>query len=696
MFIWSPFPYIRYAIALIAGILCEQHEFMPAINLWHLAILFGLMSVCWVFENFSKPNETNRVLGGFFTLLTISAVGFLVSQFHDERTDFSHYSSYSEIKAFRGTVLSDNVERKDYQRYEVGIDLIKTSDSAHSASGRVYLYVRKEDSLAIYQYGDKLDVLAACHPVGAPGNPEEFDYRRYLETINIYAHAFASESDITLIENDPPNVILGTAFAIRTKCKELIFEQIDKEREQAILAALLIGIKDHLDNETKLAYSSAGAMHVLAVSGLHVGIVYLLINLVFGFVKKKKAGQIAFIVLAISLIWSYALVTGFSPSVLRASVMFSVILISQTISKSANIYNSLGIAAFVLLLYDPFLIHSVGFQLSFAAVFGIVFLQPKLVRLMVPNTKVMLYFWQITCVSISAQLATFPLTVYYFHQFPTYFLVSNIVVIPAAAVILVGGILLVTGSFIHTGIGWVIGFILGWFIWIINEAIGYLMLLPRPIVDWLYFDIYDTILVYAMILLFSIAFDYYHKRSLFAALICGMFLCAWLNYKHSVYVQQKRIVFYEIKNKIAIDLVDGKEATLLIDDLSEDELEVVGFQVNPFRLANGLGKMETSYALMSDHFAVQIFPYGKMIDWAGKKILILDTDQKLDFKAELYADIIYLNGTRYWSSEMLKGNRLILGADTQYYQLDALRDRLADSGISAHSLVEDGYYEIKL
>ncbi|MEP4534231.1 MAG: ComEC/Rec2 family competence protein [Cyclobacteriaceae bacterium] len=696
MFIWSPFPYIRYAIALIAGILCEQYQFIPALTPWHLAILFGLASVCWVFENFTKPSDQNRILGGFFTLLTISVIGFLVSQFNDERTDLSHYSSHTGIKAFRGIVLSDNVERKDYQRYEVGLDLVKTADSAYNATGRIYLYVRKEDSLAIYHYGDKLDVLAACHPVGPPGNPEEFDYRRYLETINIYAHAFASESDITLIENSPPNVVLNTALAIRTKCKELIFEQIDQEREQAILAALLIGIKDHLDNETKLAYSSAGAMHVLAVSGLHVGIVYLLINLVFGFVKKKKAGQIAFIALAISLIWSYALVTGFSPSVLRASVMFSVILISQTISKSANIYNSLGIAAFVLLLYDPFLIHSVGFQLSFAAVFGIVFLQPKLVRLLMPNTKVMLYLWQITCVSISAQLATFPLTVYYFHQFPTYFLVSNIVVIPAAAVILVGGILLVVGSLIHTSIGWVIGFVLGWFIWMINEAIGYLMLLPKPIVDWLYFDIYDTFLVYAMVLLFSLAFDYYHKRSLFVAMFCAVLLCTWLNYKHFVYVQQKRIVFYEIKNHIAVDLVDGKEATLLIDDLPEDELEVVGFQVNPFRLANGLDKMETSYALMSEHFAVQTFPYGKMIDWEGKKVLILDTDEKLDFKAELNADIIYLNGTRYWSSECLNGDAVILGADTQYYQLDALRSRLADVGISAHSLVEDGYYEIKL
>lgn len=696
MFIWSPFPYIRYAIALIVGILCEQYQFMPAITPWHLAILFGLVSVCWAFENYTKPNDQNRIVGGFLTLLTIMVVGFLVSRFNDERTGFNHYSSYSEIKAFRGAVLSDNVERKDYQRYEVGLELVKTADSAYNAKGRVYLYVRKEDSLHIYHYGDKLDVLAACHPIGPPGNPEEFDYRRYLETINIYAHSFASESDITLIENNPPNVILNTAFAIRTKCKELIFEQIDKEREQAILAALLIGIKDHLDNETKLAYSSAGAMHVLAVSGLHVGIVYLLINLVFGFVKKKKAGQIAFIGLAISLIWSYALVTGFSPSVLRASVMFSVILISQTISKSANIYNSLGIAAFVLLLYDPFLIHSVGFQLSFAAVFGIVFLQPKLVRLLMPNTKVMLYLWQITCVSISAQLATFPLTVYYFHQFPTYFLVSNIVVIPAAAVILVGGILLVVGSLFHTGIGWVIGFVLGWFIWLINEAIGYLMLLPNPIVDWLYFDIYDTTLVYAMVLLFSIAFDYYHKRSLFAAMLCAVFLCTWLNYKHFVYVQQKRIVFYEIKNHIAVDLIDGKEATLLIDDLPEDELEVVGFQVNPFRLANGLEKMEFSYALMSDHFAVRSFSYGKMIDWEGKKILILDTDEKLDFKAELNADVIYLNGTAYWSSECLKGNAVILGADTQYYQLDALRDRLADVGIMAHSLVEDGYYEIKL
>lgn len=697
MFAWSPFPFIRYAIALIAGILLYEFSVFDT----HLVIILiasciVLSTIIWLIDRLLFSNDFTRLFFGLITLSAFCFVGYCCSVLKNERSLANHYSNYPNAIAFKGVILSDNSERKDYQRYELEIETIKTTDSALAVTGKIFLYVRKKESNTIYQYGDRLNVLVSYHEVGPPGNPEEFNYKDYLEKQNIFCHAFASESDIENLGNDPPSDLLARAYQIRARCKQIIFEHLPKPREQAILTALLIGIKDHLDNDTKRAYASAGAMHVLAVSGLHVGIVYYLINMIFGFIKKKKFGKPLFIAMAVCLIWAYALVTGFSPSVLRAAVMFSIVLISETISKTPNIYNSLGIAAFILLLYDPFLIHSVGFQLSFAAVFGIVFLQPKLVRLITPSGFILKYLWAITCVSISAQLATFPLTVYYFHQFPTYFLVSNIIVIPTAAVVLVGGIVLILAALINSFLGQVIGYALFGIIWVVNELVSFLTLLPLPIVDWLYFDFYDTALVYALVILLSLAFNHYHKGAFRLGVAVLFVLVIWINTKFYYHSQQKRMIIYEIKDHIAIDFVEGKKAILLVDKIEESEIEVVGFQVNPFRLANGLPKMEQTFEIMNQSDLVTKMEYGYLIHWDNKRIVILDSKDNLDFTNEINADIVYLDHTKYWHSEKIKAETVIVGANTQYYNLEALKNRLNDVGIQAHSLVDDGYYEVKM
>lgn len=696
MYPWSPFPFIRYSIALIIGILLSQQVLFPVNALFLSLSSFVLVSIVWILNSFPKTFISLRVIGGLAILISFVVAGFFVSELKKQKGKHGHYTTHQETQAFQAVVISDNSERKDYQRYEVEIQKVFIGNQALPAHGKFFLYVRKEEAKTIYKYGDVLSVVAGYHPIGAPGNPEEFDYQSYLEKQNIFCHAFASESDIVHLGNHPPSKLLSLAYAIRAKSKNIIFEFIPEPREQAILTALLLGIKDHLDNETKAAYSSAGAMHVLAVSGLHVGIIYYLINILFGFIKKKKAGKLTFIFLAVNLIWAYALITGFSPSVLRAAVMFSVILISQTLSKSANIYNSLGIAAFVLLLYDPFLIYSVGFQLSFAAVFGIVFLQPKLVRLLNPYGIVLSYLWAITCVSVSAQLATFPLTVYYFHQFPTYFLVSNIVVIPAAVIILVGGIVLILGSIIHVAIGQAIGYVLFWVIWSVNQAVGFLTLLPLPIIDWLYFDIYETVLVYAIILLFSLAFNYYLKNAVFLGLTAFTILTVWMNFKIYHQSLQKRIIFYEIKDHIAIDLVVGNSATLLVDRMDSTENEVFGFQVNPFRLANGLPEMNGSYQEMDKSDLVIEHDFGYMLKWHDVSVLILKPEREYQVDSLIRLDIVYLNDTKNITFDNISAETIILGSNIKYGSLNWVKVRLDKINRKSHSLVENGFYEVRL
>jgi competence protein ComEC len=694
MFAWSPFPFIRYTLALIAGIFFYD-KLGQGSDLAHLLWAFIAISFIVGFLHFWTENEWMRLAGGVSVLCTLAVVGAYISQLKNPLFQPNHYSHFENPDAFQGIIVSDFSERKDYFRYEIAVSSVLDSQKTTPAHGTLFLYVRKEAMDTVYQYGNQLSVLASYFPVNGPGNPEEFDYRSYLEKQGIFSHAFASSSDIQIIGHEPPNPILALAYKVRKRCMETIEAAIPQEREQAILMALLIGVKDRLDADIKAAYASAGAMHVLAVSGLHVGIVFIMINALFGFLKKRNSGKILFILLAMMLIWSYALVTGFSASVLRASVMFSVILIGQTLGKQSNIYNSLGVAAFILLLYEPYFIYSVGFQLSFAAVFGIVFLQPRLVRLWTPSGKVMNYLWQITCVSIAAQLATFPLTVFYFHQFPTYFLVSNIIVIPAAGVILGGGIAMIVLALVYLPIGQLLGWVVFGLIWIVNEAVSLLTLLPLPIVDWLYFDFYDTLLVYLIILAISLAIEYEAKFSVYLSMC---FMLIWSVYSFfglSANAKQKRMIVYEIKNHIAIDLVDGNEALLLLDRLDSAELEVIGFQVNPFRLANGLSPMQETYSLLDSSTLVSKFENGYLLSWNGKEIMILDQKEDLTVAKKMDVDYVYFNHEMKLPFDSLNTQNIIVGTMAKPYQIERMKAEVAAAGKATHSLAEDGFFEVK-
>ncbi|NJO90405.1 MAG: ComEC/Rec2 family competence protein, partial [Chloroflexia bacterium] len=217
--------------------------------------------------------------------------------------------------------------------------------------------------------------------------------------------------------------------------------------EFAILAALTLGVKDYLSDEIVEAYSDSGAMHVLAVSGLHVGILMAMLNMIFSFFWKRKKLLVLKSIIILVFLWLFALITGLAPSVTRSALMFSFFILSKNSGKRPSSYNSLAAAAFIILLFNPNALFHVGFQLSFLAVISILLFQQKLYRTIDIKNKYLDYFWQLTTVSLAAQIGTTPISIFYFHQFPIYALLTNIIVIPAAAIILNAVILLLIANF---------------------------------------------------------------------------------------------------------------------------------------------------------------------------------------------------------------------------------------------------------
>lgn len=686
MYKWTAFPFVRIAMCLIGGVLLS--DFVPEHWLhmpWQYAVaIFLLLGVVYLM--------LPRIIRGGWCLLLILALGVHLSHWSNQRLAPNHYTNQARVSAFTGVIVSDLTERKDYYRYEVAVQFTRVDTAIQSACGKVYLYVKKKDAPK-YQYGDVVMVQKGFFEVAAPKNPHEFDYQRYLSLQNIFAHAFVSQEEVRIIDHAPPNDLLAIAYSIRSTAQELLFQCVRGERERAILVALLLGVKDHLDAELKEAYSSAGAMHVLAVSGLHVGIVYLLLSLAFKRVKATTIGAVSFTLVALATIWMYALVTGFSPSVMRAATMFSVVIISEGVGRKSNIFNSLGIAAVILIFFDPNIIYSVGFQLSFAAVLGIVLLHGPLYRLLDLRSKAWDYIWSITCVSIAAQLATFPLTLLYFHQFPTYFLISNLVVIPAATVMMLGGLVVLVSASVFLPVGAFLGGYFEYFVWTINELVMAISYLPFPLFDWLYMEAWEVWVVYFSMICLVIGLRKYRFKYLVLSVMALMVWSANVIVRDIARQSQAQLIFYELDEGLAIDLIHGKQATLLLDLGAYAQFSKLPPQINPNRLALGLPKIQDGYQLLTESPLLERHAYFDLIEWSGKRIVIVKQNlTAFEQRKVLDADVVYFEDPKVWVEGMQTTGKVVLGGGYNFYRVQAVKKTQPE----VHSLTYDGSYVLKL
>jgi len=347
---------------------------------------------------------------------------------------------------FMATILEKPQEKENSFKSVLEITHVKNNDSVFKTNEKALVYFKKNEAAKELSPGENIVFNNCPQMIRNNRNPFEFDYKKYLLNKKIYRQVYLATDKWKKVELPNKKSIVLVAEEVREKLLTVFRNQQFEKNELEILSALTLGYKRGLDPETKRVFSSAGAMHVLAVSGLHVGIIFWVFSILFGFLKKIKSGRIFFAIFSILILWVYAFITGLSPSVFRAATMFSIFVVGDNLKRKANTYNSLAASSMFLLLINPNNLFEVGFQLSYLAVFGIVFLQPKLSMLIYINNKILKFFWSLLTVSFSAQIATFPLTAFYFNQFPTYFWITNILIIPAVMILIPAGMLLLVFS----------------------------------------------------------------------------------------------------------------------------------------------------------------------------------------------------------------------------------------------------------
>ena len=456
-------PFLRLAIILALVILLGSA--FPPITLFLLLVVIVILLFLSIIINRLYSFRLQNLFG-ITTNLLFLLIGIYIYQAYNKRPIFYKNGS------FAATFLEKPQGKTNSYKAVAEINSFTRNDSAFFTHEQIIVYFSKESNINNLQAGDILYFNTNPQHIKNFGNPYEFDYRKFLERKKIYRQIYLGKNSWLKSSYTKTNL---SVFAEKTRQKLINIyktQPIDK-REFEILSALTLGYKRDLDPETKRAFSSAGAMHVLAVSGLHVGIIYLVIILLLGYLRKRKNGRLIFAIVSICTLWCYAFITGFSPSVLRATTMFTIVIFGETLHRKSNVYNSLAASAFILLLFNPNNLFETGFQLSYSAVFGIVYLHPKFRSIVNIKNKILLFFLDLLIVSVAAQIATVPFILYYFGQFPSYFLVTNILIIPVAMFLIPIGmfLLLISGipplaSFIASIIDTLIKFIFQFLIYI--------------------------------------------------------------------------------------------------------------------------------------------------------------------------------------------------------------------------------------
>ncbi|MCB9290011.1 MAG: ComEC/Rec2 family competence protein [Lewinellaceae bacterium] len=568
---WREFPLARLLLPLLLGIGTEG--VVPEWLQWGaLSILISLLALLAFWQ---RPGWrfSRRWWFGFATHFWFFLLGFLLVHFHDERRRPSYpFPALAEEALFLGRV--NTLEPTGSKlRLSVGLQSVAdTSGVLRKVAGRLLVYLDITSQARQLQPGDLILFDAVVLPVPPPLNPRAFDYRRYLHYQNTHYQAFVDEENWKLLEHRPS--FANRAQQLRHACLRVLQRHLPTKNEYAVAAALILGYKAELSDETRNAYAHTGAMHVLAVSGLHVGIIQLLLSFLLG--RLRLSGPywpVVRTVLLLASIWAFAMITGASPSVLRAATLFSFLSVGQALQRYTNIYNTLAASAFLLLCIDPYLLYNIGFQLSYLAVLGIVYFQPILYRQWYIENRVGDYLWKLLAVSLAAQLTTLPLSLFYFHQFPLYFWLSGLVVVPAAALILSSGLALFVLHLMPFA-GMAIGKLLYGITWMVNALIFLIQQIPGSLLEGFWIGPWLVGLMYLSLLGIVAGRETRKFKWVLGALACLQGIAA-LNAVRSVQVEKQRVLtVYHIPRATALGVYEGRDAALFCNEkLARQQLE---------------------------------------------------------------------------------------------------------------------------
>ncbi|MFH4964877.1 ComEC/Rec2 family competence protein [Gaetbulibacter sp. M235] len=434
------FPIIKLTIYLIIGILIGYYcNISIYFTLFILGLLILILTVVFLI---AKKQFAKTIWFGLFAFLIMVFIGVLTVNFHNQKNYSNHYSNFitknDSIKTITFRIREVLKPGNYYDKYI--IDILK--EDSIQVSGKSILNVQKDTLKNVLHVDDIFITNAIFKEVIPPLNPSQFNYKSYLEKQYICHQLFIKNDALFKVKTNQ-QTLFGIANNIREHINLKLKSYKFKPDELAIINAILLGQRQNISDDVYSNYTNAGAIHILAISGLHIGIILMILSSTFKPIERLRYGAFIKALLLVVILWGFAIIAGLSASVTRAVTMFSIVAIGFNLKRPANIYNTLAISIFILLLFKPLFLFDVGFQLSYMAVFGIVTIDPYLTKLWKPKYYIPKKAWEVIRITFSAQLGILPISLYYFHQFPGLFFLSNLLIIPFLGFILGFGIVVI-------------------------------------------------------------------------------------------------------------------------------------------------------------------------------------------------------------------------------------------------------------
>ncbi|MFI5221251.1 MAG: ComEC/Rec2 family competence protein [Bacteroidia bacterium] len=558
-------PFVRFLVPFVLGI--TTSIFLPCnFSFSFSAFLVSFASFILAFLFLKRFRYA--LLNGILLSATLYFFGISLSVFQNELFKEDHFSKINSTGFLIANVDEPYAEKTKSLRFHTKIiGLLDSNNEVKKCTGNLVLYISKDSSTRQLKYGDillvKKDIIREVPP---PQNPGEFDYKRYLHFNNVHYQTFLPRGDVKKLNIKKINSLYSWVYSVQDYFRKTLSEFIVSKKEVAVAQALLYGYDDEIDPDIVQAYANTGTLHVLAVSGMHVGLIFVIIGMMLKFMDKNRKLKFIKNVIIILCLWIYSLLCGMSPSILRATVMFTFIIIGRMLSRPTNIYNTLAISVFCLTCFDTNIIANVGFQLSYMAVIGIVFIQPYVYHWYNASSWLGDEIWKIISVSISAQVSTFPLSLLYFHQFPNYFIFSNLIIIPLTTIIIYAGILLIAVSKITLVAVW-IGKLMCWGIWLTDSIVQFTEKIPYSFISGISISVIQALIIF-IFLSFLIAYFLQRRTYLFSASLASA--CIVFMFSDQRFFEnrsRKEMVVYNINGFTAVNFIQGQNNLLLADSL---------------------------------------------------------------------------------------------------------------------------------
>ena len=662
-------PFLAITLALILGILFSHLSANLSMPLFYF--LFSMIAlVVWIngIRYFSWPNIAHNPL----VLLAFFLAGACI---HGQRKMSNIRDHISACVTDGQDTIIGSVKEKIKNRCIISVDQINGTRS----SGNLLVFYDND----FLRPGDHLYAHCYIKRIEGPKNPYVFDYSNYYGNKEIWHQGFFKEEPLLLKKEFNVKIWIGE---LREKCKKILRKEVTTSDEFALTSALLLGDKRELGDDLRNAFADTGAMHVLAVSGLHVGVLYMIIMfLLKQLLPSSMPGKILRSLVVLSGIWFFVYLVGAPISAWRAALMFSLFELGILLSRNAYPVNTLSVAAFVLLILDSYSLFDVGFQLSFLAVLGIVTCQKSIQKWIVIENPLLFRIWQLMTVSISAQLFIFPLTIYYFHQFPMYFWLSGIVAVPLAFALLTIGLCFFALHWIPYA-GAFLGSIVFAVAWIMNQWILLVSSFPGiEALERLWISVPQLIILILMGAAFALWINYrnlVYAKMILCLVIVGLFS---MNLDRMHRLRQQVIIFYHHWEGDYVDLFIGKKVYPILGDVDFYPKDIA-----TVRAAMGATKSEDLKSCRS------IYYRDGFLQCNNTSLYFTDALTDSSVKQNIPAEYIFIRNDRMASIEGLDaGKTVVLGSSLSY------RGKYVESKLRAHrcsiiNLAKDGSFMLDL